>query len=124
MAGLHEECGVVGVMGDPEASNLIYLGLYALQHRGQEASGIVTLNDEGKLSGHKAFGLVGDIFNRDNLDKLQGKAGIGHNRYSTSGGTRLLQNIQPFSFDTVFGSVSIAHNGNLTNAKVIRKIRS
>ncbi|MFW7378266.1 MAG: amidophosphoribosyltransferase [Oligoflexus sp.] len=121
MAGLREECGVVGVMGDPEAANLIYLALYALQHRGQEAAGIVTLNEEGQFSGHKTFGLVGDGFDRDILGKLEGSAGIGHNRYSTHGGSRMIQNIQPFSFKTAIGSVAIAHNGNLTNADVLRQ---
>jgi len=120
MAGLREECGVVGVMGDPEAANLIYLALYALQHRGQEAAGIVTLNEDGEFSGHKTFGLVGDGFDREILNKLEGSAGIGHNRYSTHGGSRMVQNIQPFSFKTAIGSVAIAHNGNLTNAAILR----
>ncbi|SME90795.1 amidophosphoribosyltransferase [Pseudobacteriovorax antillogorgiicola] len=120
MAGFREECGVVGVVGDKEAANLIYLSLYALQHRGQEAAGIVTLNKEGSFSGHKAFGLVGDGFNKDILDKLEGKVGIGHNRYSTAGG-KMVQNIQPFSFNTAIGSLAIAHNGNLTNASQLRK---
>ena len=97
MAGFREECGVVGVVGDKEAANLIYLSLYALQHRGQEAAGIVTINKEGAFSGHKAFGLVGDGFNKDIVGKLEGKVGIGHNRYSTAGG-KMVQNIQPFSF--------------------------
>ncbi|MEZ4744136.1 MAG: amidophosphoribosyltransferase [Bdellovibrionota bacterium] len=126
MAKLREECGVVGVLGDPEAANLIYLGLYALQHRGQEACGIVCFDNDEKqeraiLHGHKAFGLVGDAINREILEKLQGDIGIGHVRYSTSGG-RLLQNIQPFSFRSPrYGHISIAHNGNLTNAKIIRE---
>ncbi len=121
MAGIHEECGVVGVIGDPEAANLIYLGLYALQHRGQEASGILTVNTSGQFSAHKTFGLVGDGFTREVLDRLEGSAGIGHNRYSTQGGKRMLQNIQPFSFKTAIGGMSIAHNGNLTNADLLRK---
>lgn len=118
--GFREECGVVGVVGDEDAANLIYLSLYALQHRGQEAAGIVTLNDEGKFCGHKTFGLVGDGFSKEILEKLHGKVGIGHNRYSTAGG-RMMQNIQPFSFNTAIGSLSIAHNGNLTNAKTLRR---
>lgn len=120
MAGFREECGVVGVVGDSEAANLIYLSLYALQHRGQEAAGIVTLNKEGAFSGHKAFGLVGDGFSKEILSKLEGKVGIGHNRYSTAGG-KMVQNIQPFSFNTAIGSLAIAHNGNLTNAKSLRE---
>ncbi len=118
--GFREECGVVGVIGDAEAANLIYLSLYALQHRGQEAAGIVTINKEGRFSGHKTFGLVGDGFSKDILDKLEGRVGIGHNRYSTHGG-RMVQNIQPFSFNTAIGSIAIAHNGNLTNADSLRQ---
>ena len=91
----HEECGVVGVIGDPEAANLIYLSLYALQHRGQEASGIVTMTDDGSFNSHKEFGLVKDAFTKDIISGLKGSLGIGHNRYSTQGGP-LLQNIQPF----------------------------
>jgi amidophosphoribosyltransferase len=120
MAGFREECGVVGVMGDPEAAKLIYLGLYALQHRGQEAAGIVTMDKQGEFHGHKAFGLVGDGFTKDILAKLDGNTGIGHNRYSTSGASRMVQNIQPFSFKTQLGPVAIAHNGNLTNADQLR----
>ncbi len=119
--GLKEECGVVGVAGDSEAANLIYLSLYALQHRGQEAAGIVTMTREGKFSGHKTFGLVGDGFDKDTLDRLEGRCGIGHNRYSTHGGSRMVQNIQPFSFNTAIGSIAIAHNGNLTNAEALRR---
>ena len=119
MDSLHEECGVAGVIGDPEASKLIYLALYALQHRGQEASGIVTINPEGNFSGHKSFGLVGDGFDRDVLNRLEGSCGIGHNRYSTHGG-KMGQNIQPFSFNTAIGKIAIAHNGNLTNADQLR----
>lgn len=121
MAGFREECGVVGVMGDPEAAKLIYLGLHALQHRGQEAAGIMTMNGSEEFSGHKAFGLVGDAFTSEILQKLEGTSGIGHNRYSTTGGSRLTQNIQPFSFNTAIGNIAIAHNGNLTNAYLIRK---
>ena len=117
--GLKEECGVVGVVGDADAANLIFLSLYALQHRGQEAAGIVTLNADGRFSGHKTFGLVGDGFSKEILDKLEGSVGIGHNRYSTAGG-RMIQNVQPFSFNTAIGSLSIAHNGNITNAKELR----
>lgn len=121
MDELKEECGVVGVIGDREAANLIYLGLYALQHRGQEAVGIVTIDDQGAFSGHKSFGLVGDGFDRSTLNPLKGSLGIGHNRYSTQGKSRMIQNIQPFSFKTAIGSLAIAHNGNLTNANHLRE---
>lgn len=120
MSGLREECAVVGVMGHPEAANLIYLSLYALQHRGQEASGIVTLDEKGRFHGHKAFGLVKEAFQRSHIEKLTGQLGIGHNRYSTHGG-RMLQNIQPFSFNTAIGPVAIAQNGNITNADALRE---
>ena len=124
MSGLRDECGVMSVLGDAEASNLVYLGLYALQHRGQEACGILTIDDdpeEGKIiRGHKEFGLVSDGFNRDILNALRGTIGVGHVRYSTTGG-RLVQNIQPFSFRSPeHGPVVLAHNGNLTNAERIR----
>lgn len=121
MAGFREECGVVGVIGDPEAAKLIYLGLHALQHRGQEAAGIVTLNGGDEFTGHKAFGLVGDGFSNETLGKIEGSSGIGHNRYSTTGGSRLTQNIQPFTFNTAIGKIGIAHNGNITNAHIIRQ---
>ena len=115
----HEECGVVGVIGDPEAANLIYLSLYALQHRGQEASGIVTMTDDGSFNSHKEFGLVKDAFTKDIISGLKGSLGIGHNRYSTQGGP-LLQNIQPFFFNTAIGGIGIAQNGNLTNSRFLR----
>lgn len=118
--GLREECGVAGVIGSNDAANLIYLSLYALQHRGQEAAGIVICDEAGQFSGHKDFGLVGDIFSKDQLSQLTGGSGIGHNRYSTSGG-RMVQNIQPFLFNTVLGPIAIAHNGNLTNAGELRQ---
>lgn len=121
MPGFREECGVVGVVGDPEAAKLIYLGLYALQHRGQEAAGIVTINEEGEFHGHKTFGLVGDGFTQGILSEIEGRSGIGHNRYSTTGASRMIQNIQPFSFKTPLGAMAIAHNGNLTNADVLRR---
>lgn len=119
MSGLHEECGVVGVIGDPEAANLVYLSLYALQHRGQEASGIVTIDQENRFHAHKDFGLVRDAFSKEHIDKLRGSAGIGHNRYSTHGG-KMIQNVQPFFFNTAIGSIAVAQNGNLTNANELR----
>lgn len=121
MDKLKEECGVMGVIGDPEAANLIYLGLYAQQHRGQEACGIVTVDensrDEGelKLLAQKSFGLVADGISKEDIARLKGSMGIGHVRYSTQGG-RLLQNIQPFFFNSALGPIALAHNGNLTNA--------
>ena len=89
----HEECGVFGVYGHPEAANLAYLGLYALQHRGQESAGIVSSNGKSLIS-HRGMGLVADIFNSDVIDRLEGTAAIGHNRYSTTGSTSL-KNCQP-----------------------------
>src|ERR1700747_1886663 len=115
----HEECGVVGVYGHPEAANLVYLSLYALQHRGQESAGIVSTDGRVLLS-HRGMGLVADIFDEDIIRKLQGFAAIGHNRYSTSGST-LLKNAQPFCVDYVGGAVALSHNGNLTNYVELRR---
>ncbi|MGE0171603.1 MAG: amidophosphoribosyltransferase [Oligoflexales bacterium] len=120
MDKLQEECAVVGVIGDSEAANLIYLGLYALQHRGQEATGIVTMGSDGKPRGYKNFGLVKETYTREILNQLEGSIGIGHNRYSTQGGP-MLQNIQPFNFNTIIGPLAIAQNGQLTNADIIKK---
>jgi amidophosphoribosyltransferase len=114
----HEECGVVGVYGHPEASNIAYLALYALQHRGQESAGIVASNGEMLVS-HRGMGLVADIFREDILRRLEGRAAIGHNRYSTAGAS-LLKNAQPFSVDYARGAVAVAHNGNLVNAGELR----
>src|ERR1700759_2317299 len=97
-----DECGVVGILGDPEAANLIYLALYALQHRGQEACGIVTMkqtNERWEAYAYKAFGLVSEQIGIETLRLLVGNVGIGHVRYATHGG-RLLQNIQPLEFRT------------------------
>lgn len=114
-----EECGVFGIYGHPEAANLTYLGLYALQHRGQESAGIVS--SDGKTHHvHKGMGLVADIFSKEQLKKLPGYMAIGHNRYSTTGAS-LSKNIQPFVVDCIRGSIAIAHNGNLVNAYRIRK---
>src|SRR5436853_7361326 len=115
----HEECGVVGVYGHPEAANLVYLSLYALQHRGQESAGIVSTDGRVLLS-HRGMGLVADIFDEEIIRKLQGFAAIGHNRYSTSGST-LLKNAQPFCVDYVGGAVALSHNGNLTNYVELRR---
>src|SRR5258708_1732759 len=114
-----EECGIVGVFGHPEATNLVYLGLYALQHRGQAAAGIVSSKDDILIS-HRGLGLVADVFNEDIIRKLEGTAAIGHNRYSTSGQT-LLKNTQPFVVEYGRGGLAVAHNGNLVNAVELRQ---
>jgi amidophosphoribosyltransferase len=114
-----EECGIVGVFGHPEAANLVYLSLYALQHRGQESAGIVSAKDDILIS-HRALGLVADIFNEDIIRRLEGTAAIGHNRYSTSGQT-LLKNTQPFVVEYGRGGLAVAHNGNLVNAVELRE---
>ena len=114
-----EECGIVGVFGHPEATNLVYLGLYALQHRGQESAGIVSAKDDFLIS-HRGLGLVADVFNADIIRKLEGTAAIGHNRYSTAGQT-LLKNTQPFVFEYGRGGLAVAHNGNLVNAVELRE---
>jgi amidophosphoribosyltransferase len=114
-----EECGVVGVFGHPEAANLVYLSLYALQHRGQEAAGIVSSKDTILIS-HRGLGLVNDVFDEDIIRKLEGTAAIGHNRYSTSGQT-LLKNTQPFVVEYGAGGLAVAHNGNLVNAVELRE---
>jgi amidophosphoribosyltransferase len=111
-------CGIFGIFNHPEASNHTYLGLYALQHRGQESGGIVS-SDGKQLHHHRQMGLVSEIFNRDILKRLSGKSAIGHVRYSTAGSSEL-KNAQPFIVDYAKGSIAIAHNGNLTNASSIR----
>ncbi|MFH1625126.1 MAG: amidophosphoribosyltransferase [Pseudomonadota bacterium] len=118
MDRLREECGVFGVFGHPEATNLTYLGLYALQHRGQESAGIVS-SDGIVLRSHRQMGLVADIFNEDILSKLTGHTAIGHVRYSTTGSS-LLKNAQPFVVSYSEGGIAVAHNGNLVNAGLIR----
>src|SRR5262245_12448362 len=114
----HEECAVVGVFGHPEAANLTYLGLYSLQHRGQESSGIVSSNGDILIS-HRGLGLVADVYNQEIIERLEGSSAIGHNRYSTSGRT-LLKNTQPFVFEFGDGGLAIAHNGNLVNTAELR----
>jgi amidophosphoribosyltransferase len=116
---LHEECGVVGVYGHPEAANLVYLGLYALQHRGQESAGIVA-SDHSKMHIELGMGLVADIFNPERILKLPGSLAIGHNRYSTAGNSALV-NAQPCMINYSAGSLALAHNGNLVNAQTIRQ---
>lgn len=114
----HDECGIAGIFGDDEASNLVYLCLYSLQHRGQEGAGIVA-SDRQIHRSEKGMGLVADIFTEDKLDSLIGDIAIGHNRYSTAGGNHI-RNVQPIIADIGLGSVSIAHNGNIVNADKIK----
>jgi len=114
----NEECGVFGIYGHPDAANLTYLGLYALQHRGQESAGIVS-TDSKKLYSEKSMGLVADIFTEERIKKLPGHAAIGHNRYSTTGDSISI-NIQPILVNFALGSLSIAHNGNLVNAGILK----
>ena len=114
----HDECGVFGVFGHPEAANLTYLGIHALQHRGQESAGIAAL-DGGKIQVHKAMGLVADIFGAETLARLPGDVAIGHTRYSTAGQSRI-ENAQPFVSSGAAGPMGVAHNGNLVNAEEIR----
>lgn len=113
-------CGVFGIHGHEEAANIAYLGLHALQHRGQESAGLVAVQpDDGRLRRHVEMGLVSDIFDRETLAKLPGRMAIGHVRYSTAGSSEL-RNAQPFLFEYAGGQVSIAHNGNLVNAEELR----
>src|SRR4030042_124378 len=114
-----EFCGLFGIYGHKQASWLTYLGLYALQHRGQEACGIVS-SDLGKLYSHKEMGLVNDVFNADVLRRLKGSLAIGHVRYSTTGSS-VLKNAQPLLIDYAKGSICIAHNGNLVNSLTLRQ---
>ncbi|MEG0627589.1 MAG: amidophosphoribosyltransferase [Enterococcus sp.] len=117
---LNEECGVFGIWGHPDASRVTYFGLHSLQHRGQEGAGIVC-NDAGKLTGHRGLGLLSEVFkDEQQLDQLTGQAAIGHVRYATAGNSSV-DNIQPFLFNFYDGAFALAHNGNLTNAKSLRK---
>ncbi len=115
----HDECGVVAIFAHPEAEKLAYLGLHALQHRGQESAGIVT-SDGLNLKPHKAMGLVADIFTEEVLAKMRGTLAIGHTRYSTAGDSALL-NAQPILVQSNKGAMAVAHNGNLTNAADVRQ---
>jgi len=117
--GFRDECGVVGIYGHPEAANLAYLGLYALQHRGQESAGIVS-SDGQVLVSHRGLGLVADVFDEGVIRRLSGRAAIGHVRYSTQGKT-LLKNTQPLVVDYAKGGLAVAHNGNLVNAVGLRE---
>ncbi len=113
-----DECGIIGIYGDQRASNLAYLGLYALQHRGQESSGIAS-SDGDHIYRYAGMGKVVDIFTGQHLDNLQGHMAIGHNRYSTTGSS-FLRNAQPFRSESILGPIVLAHNGNLTNAGALR----
>src|SRR5512143_2415749 len=115
---IHEECGVFGIYGHPEAANLTYLGLYALQHRGQEGAGICS-SDGRQLYLEKSMGLVADIFSEKRLRRLPGYMAIGHNRYSTAG-SRVMKNVQPIVANFALGTLAIAHNGNLVTAPELR----
>ena len=112
-------CGVIGLSNVPEAAHQVYLGLYALQHRGQESAGIISVDDEGCTHSHRAMGLVSDNFGTDRLNHLPGKVAIGHTRYSTTGSSEL-SNAQPCLVDYHTGSLALAHNGNLTNAQELK----
>ncbi len=116
---IKEECGIFGVFGHPEAANLAYLGLYALQHRGQEGAGICSF-DGLQINIEKSMGLVADIFSEKRLKRLPGNIAIGHNRYSTAGGSSI-KNVQPLIANYAHGPIAVAHNGNLINAEIIRK---
>jgi glutamate synthase domain-containing protein 1 len=113
-----DECGVVAIYAHPEAETLAYLGLHALQHRGQESAGIVS-SDGMALHIHKSMGLVADIFTEKRLSRIRGTLAIGHTRYSTAGDSALL-NAQPIMVQSNKGMIALAHNGNLTNAQEIR----
>ena len=115
----HEECAVMGIYGHPEASNMVYLGLYALQHRGQESCGIVSSDGKGLIS-HRQMGLVADAFKEDVIKRLEGMSAIGHNRYSTTGQSHL-KNAQPFVVEYSQGPIAISHNGNLVNGALLRE---
>ena len=118
MDKLKEECGIFGIYGHPEAANLTYLGLYALQHRGQESVGIASSDGE-RLEIHKAMGYVADAFDEATFTRLIGTSAIGHVRYSTAGESGL-KNAQPILIDCAHGEIAIAHNGNLVNAQELR----
>src|ERR671911_67560 len=113
-------CGIIGVSGVPDAARLAYLGLYALQHRGQESAGIVAIDAEGTARSHRGMGLVAENFDDEILASLPGDVAVGHTRYSTTGST-VLANAQPCSVNTRCGPLAIAHNGNLINAGTIKR---
>ena len=112
-------CGIIGVSGIPDAARLTYLGLYALQHRGQESAGIVAVYRDGTARLHRGMGLVSENFDDEILAALPGDVAVGHTRYSTTGST-VLANAQPCNVNTRCGPLAIAHNGNLINAGAIK----
>ena len=118
MRSLREECGIFGIYNHPDAASITYLGLYALQHRGEESAGIA-VSDGKHVIGHKGMGLAPEVFNPEILQKLTGHLAVGHIRYSTTGASEL-KNAQPFLVEYSQGSVAIAHNGNLVNTKELR----
>ena len=113
-------CGIIGVSGITDAARISYLGLYALQHRGQESAGIVVVDRGGNARAHRGMGLVSENFHDTELDRLPGDVAVGHTRYSTTGST-VLANAQPCSVNTRCGPLAIAHNGNLTNATELKR---
>jgi amidophosphoribosyltransferase len=115
-----EECGVFGVLGRADAANLVYLGLYALQHRGQESAGIASVTDDNRIVSEKEMGYVADVFTHERLARLPGDTAVGHVRYSTAGGS-MLCNAQPIVAFTSKGSIAVAHNGNLVNGEELRQ---
>jgi amidophosphoribosyltransferase len=119
-AGFADECGIFGVCDSEDAANLTYLGLYALQHRGQESAGIASI-DDGQIHVEREMGYVADVFDEARLSRLPGRTAIGHVRYSTAGAS-LLANAQPIVFATGRGPLGLAHNGNLVNAREIRAV--
>ncbi|MDQ6977331.1 MAG: amidophosphoribosyltransferase [Ghiorsea sp.] len=114
-----DECGVYGVLDHVEAANLTYLGLYALQHRGQESTGIVS-TDGTNFNNHRGMGLVSDVYQKEDIVKLEGRNAIGHVRYSTAGDLGL-RNCQPFMYQYAHGGIAMCHNGNIVNAEALRK---
>ncbi len=117
---IHDQCGVFGIVGNPRAAELAYLGLYSLQHRGQESAGIVT-SDNGRINMHRGMGQVADVFHAQaTMERLTGDMAIGHTRYSTTGASSLI-NIQPFLITNRASTLAIGHNGNLTNALELRR---
>ena len=113
-------CGIIGISNHPDAAQLAYLGLYALQHRGQEAAGIVSVDGAGVARAHRGMGLVADVFSEGVLDSFEGRTAIGHTRYSTAGAS-VLANTQPVLVRYRSGTLALAHNGNLTNAAELRR---
>ncbi|MBR1628599.1 MAG: class II glutamine amidotransferase, partial [Lachnospiraceae bacterium] len=122
---LHEECGLIGIydLDGGEVASSIYYGLFALQHRGQESSGIAVSDTEGpmgRVDSFKGMGLVNEVFDRETLEKLHGNIGVGHVRYSTAGESTV-SNAQPLVLNYIKGALSLAHNGNLINANELRR---